>query len=663
MRTGPVLTFGCLVAALLFLTGASGGPSQTGQLFRAATEIVLLDVSVLDSQRRAVRGLTAADFEVVIDGRAQPVATFEEVRGRDHAAVAYGPLPAAAGGLDIATNYRTEGRLIVVVVDDYSLAETRADPGRVEVARKTALAALGGLAPDDFAAVVFTSRASLSEGFTQDHARLSRTVQRLTVVPEPPGKVEGMTAGDQGFCDCGACSIHVLEHAANAMAAATGRRKTVLYVSAGPVVTVPRSLIPPTSTDPPVGATRQEHCAWQRLRAMESALRSAQAANVRIDAVDPSGIQLGRHAPKATTTDLVVRAGAQANPVFETLEDPVVARQEALRALADATGGRAILNNNEPYSSMGTLMTEGASYYLLGIQRPVGTAGSYHRVQVRVRKPGIQASTREGYYDTSGGNPAAPSRLLDDALAGPLPSAAFPLRLATSSAAIGADRVLSFVLALGDESDRTGGHAIGDINIAVNLVDPETMKILAARHLQVSATPQRLGAEIEVLSRLRVPPGRHELRVAAQRGHRAASIFTTVEIPDFNTPLALSGPVLLAHPGPIIDRDSTDPALLEPFTSRRTFKRTEEVLAVLRIYRQEAERTAGTVTSRVLDADGRVIASDGEDISASSGSVGTPAEYKVALPVASMPAGEYVLAIDVRAGQLTESRRVRFRVE
>ena len=42
--------------------------------FRTSIDIVHMDVSVLDSRRRPVRGLTPADFTILENGKPQPVA-------------------------------------------------------------------------------------------------------------------------------------------------------------------------------------------------------------------------------------------------------------------------------------------------------------------------------------------------------------------------------------------------------------------------------------------------------------------------------------------------------------------------------------------------------------------------------------------------------------
>ena len=54
-------------------------PAAAGQqapVFKAAVDVVHLDVSVFDKARRPLRGLTQADFTVLEDGKPQAVSVF-----------------------------------------------------------------------------------------------------------------------------------------------------------------------------------------------------------------------------------------------------------------------------------------------------------------------------------------------------------------------------------------------------------------------------------------------------------------------------------------------------------------------------------------------------------------------------------------------------------
>src|SRR5687768_9934760 len=79
----PVL----VVAAVTSVAGSPQDPSPKPQVprdvFRAGVELVSIDVTALDGNGRQVTDLTAADFQVEIDGDRRQVSTVEYVRSAD----------------------------------------------------------------------------------------------------------------------------------------------------------------------------------------------------------------------------------------------------------------------------------------------------------------------------------------------------------------------------------------------------------------------------------------------------------------------------------------------------------------------------------------------------------------------------------------------------
>src|SRR5574339_538705 len=65
-----------IASIALPLRAQAPGPQAT---FRGGTDLVQVDVSVLDSKRHPVRGLTAADFAIFEDGRPRAIQAFTEV--------------------------------------------------------------------------------------------------------------------------------------------------------------------------------------------------------------------------------------------------------------------------------------------------------------------------------------------------------------------------------------------------------------------------------------------------------------------------------------------------------------------------------------------------------------------------------------------------------
>src|SRR5580765_6250288 len=88
---------------------------QQPPVFRARTDLVRLDVVVVDADGHAVHGLTKDDFEVLDRARPQTLAAFDEV---SHTRTAERLLPATLT-LDVADNSASKSdRLIILVLDD-----------------------------------------------------------------------------------------------------------------------------------------------------------------------------------------------------------------------------------------------------------------------------------------------------------------------------------------------------------------------------------------------------------------------------------------------------------------------------------------------------------------------------------------------------------------
>jgi len=77
-RTAARWAGGWATGATLLLVPVSG--QQSPPVFRSATSIVSVDVIVRDASGNIVRGLTAADFTVLEDGKPQRIDAFNAVR-------------------------------------------------------------------------------------------------------------------------------------------------------------------------------------------------------------------------------------------------------------------------------------------------------------------------------------------------------------------------------------------------------------------------------------------------------------------------------------------------------------------------------------------------------------------------------------------------------
>lgn len=78
---------------------------------------------------------------------------------------------------------------------------------------------------------------------------------------------------------------------------------------------------------------------------------------------------------------------------------------EGLHLLADSTGGRVFQNSNDLSSDFGRILKAQEVVYILGFQAPVQQPGKFHPLNVRVTNvPGARVSARTGYYEPGGEN-------------------------------------------------------------------------------------------------------------------------------------------------------------------------------------------------------------------------------------------------------------------
>jgi VWFA-related protein len=591
-------------------------------VFRGGVDVVQLDVLVLDTKRQPVRGLTAADFTVRERGKPQPVVAFAEVNVPDPVAPAAPWLREV--GPDVTSNDLQTRRLIVLVLDD---GFTGIDEGEPRLVRQVARQVIDHLGPNDLAAVVFTFMGRF-QNFTADRAQLLAAIDSFG--PRNWGR-----AGTPLGCTLklGGCAANALARIGEVLRTAPPGRKAIMYV--GPQFTQTLSM------DNPNGP--------MALGVMRDMFQSLQQANATVYSFDPRGVGVRR--PAADPDQIEV-------------------------ALAESTGGRAIMNTNDPAAHVTEIFRENSSYYLLGYQRTdTANDGRFREIEVKVNRPDVDVRTRSGYFASKPSPKVPAASPLEVAIARGMPSGDLTMRVATAAFGVPGRREaeLAVVVAVQEPIVHTGATARGSaasvrrVNVVATAFDTSWRSRGAHRQvIELKLNPtERPDAEYEVISRLHLAPGRYEVRFGAESSGVAGSVFATVDIPNFaKDDLSLSGLLLERTPArPIAPRNAlADFAPIVP-TTVRDFQRADSVTTFLRIY-QGGTRTPSAVTlvTRVLDESNQAVVIERVELGGTRFERNRTADYRWSLPLDRLTPGGYLLTIEATMGTKALRRDVRFTV-
>jgi VWFA-related protein len=603
--------------------------------FRIGIDVRQLDVVVLDRQGRPVRGLTAADFTILEDGKPQRIANVEEI------VIPEPRTPPAAWMRDVAPDVSTndlpiDGRLLVIIMDD---AMTR-DPDLIEPARRIGRAVINRMGPSDLAAVVYTAENQHSQDFTSDRTRLLAAVDRMRVgfAPSPSGK----TIMEATFQDY---SISVLARASEYLRSIEGRRKVLIYVSVGVPVDWD-DISSPVENLGEEGVTVGGKEAMRDLGTrMQQALNEAALSNVAVYALSPRGLAVQDH----------------------RLE------REFLQSMAESTGGFAVVNTNAPEARVDEVFAANTAYYLLAydIQKP--DDGRYRRLEIKVNRPGATVHARKGFYARPAGQRANKGRPeveispLATAMAGFLPKGDVPMRVTAMPFALPGKAEAGVAIAAQVQQPPVTKRTVQQVQLMTTAFDPHGKAVGSNRQTaRVVLLPSDTDtARYDVLSRIDLKPGRYSLRVAAHNASidKSGSVFYDVDVPDFRKDgLWLSGVALNVKPGlAAAPRSALVPLLPVVPTTLREFARDDTVSGFVQVAQGGNKPVVPVrLEIRIVDANGTTVHGASDTLETSMLAAGRTAEYQFKVPVDHLNPGAFLLTIQASAAGRTARRDVRF---
>lgn len=343
------------------------------------------------------------------------------------------------------------------------------------------------------------------------------------------------------------------------------------------------------------------------------------------------------------------------------------AREQALRTLAVATSGLAVLGSNDIERGLRTVANALSSYYLLGYYSTNATLdGKYRRIDVKITRPGVSVRARRGYravLEEEFAKAASPEHLAADSprafeavlsrelstLAGARPNAPLHLR----GVLVPGERGMTLWVAgeLGDTLVRSPGWS----SVSRQGAD---VRIMVSGNRGETLGAGRVGLEMGVRSfvtklTLERAPGVGEVRVQAQIGGSAADgeragAGLALPMPEAGVHAPVWSPLLYrAAPGAT--------GVFEPVAFPQ-FRRAE-------IFRAEAplDAEASGLSARLLDRAGHLLPVPVAVTDRRDGATGQ--RWLVAdVGLAPLTAGEYVVAVSAQRDGARHEVLTAFRV-
>lgn len=617
-----------LVTAFVGLAWPILGQQDQPPRFRAGVDVVRLDVSVLDRDRRPVRGLKREDFTVLVDGVPQDIVALTEIESE------VPTKPTAAWMRDVApdvtTNAVKDPRLFLIIMDDVLVPF---EPAAMQRSKEIARAVVDKLGPGDLASVIFTGTNRGAVDFTVDRSKLLAAIDTFR-------------ATRLHWCMELLYSTNTLRRARETLAQMPGRRSSIVYISVGPAVRLDRE----DRTD----CFRGLDLVQGQFLLQQEVNRGAggtHLSNVRIYGVSPGGL---------------VAPGAPGAGLTEPLGN------EFLRAVANSSGGLAILNTNAPQNLVTRIFEENSSYYLLGF-RPTYPPDDGHirRIQIRVARENIQVQPSSRSFKTAVAEQirgAVPPTTR--ALAGFIPQSDVPLKLNVSAFAPAATSSTAAVaVALGLTAERDGESAEPEtVQIELRVFDPEGRKQFASATHEVELSPHGSApATYDVLSRFDLKPGRYAIRASAHNvsRDRSGSVYSDVVVPDYSkNPFALSHVVVSASGARVAPAKAVEGVLPILPTTRRDFAATEKVEALVRVYQGGRHPLApASLHVMIVNAANETVFEQKETIAPAAFDATRAFDYRLQLPIAKLAPGSYVLRVGAAGARRDSGRRdVRFKI-
>jgi VWFA-related protein len=579
----------CLTALLNTPAAIAQQPQkpQAEDVLRINTELVQTAITVVDKGGHFVDGLRREQFELTVDGKPRPISFFERVTAgssrEEQLATRNGPdLPATKAATASPT---VRGRTIVFFIDDLHL-----DPDSSHRTREMLRHFLDNemTSKDSVAITSASGQVGFLQQFTNNREVLNAAIERLSPIPYD---VRGYGTGSTKMTEYLALNIDTMKSDDKVLNFYVEEcmKQTMTFKKAAFALKAIRATCETEVKNSARAVLMQAGTITQNMYAsLDSLLRSSARAPGRKLAFFVSDgflMDAGPHGPGLRDKldriiDTAQRAGVviytiHAKGLVTTFPDAsnktpidgqgrldmamvgeVAATQDALHALAEDTGGRALRNTNYFDRWVEKVLDETSNYYLLAWRpdKEEEKAPKFRHVKVTVAgRPELTVRAPRGYVEgpqpvtetAAKEKPAednavkTPEADLRDALSDYYPSTTLPTQLSLTflntpkneTVLTSSMQISSRGLKYGDD-----GKQPATIKLAGVILNDKG-KIASSFKNQLNVNPLEAGkSDAGIIYNQHTPmaPGIYQVRVAArdEKSGRVGSAMQWVVIPD-----------------------------------------------------------------------------------------------------------------------------------
>jgi VWFA-related protein len=496
------VNLGVLAAAIALF---AQGPEPSGVTIRTTTTLVQVGVVVRDAKGKPVVGLKKEDFEILDNGKPQPIAVFYGVEVGGLAAAAALPVaavssaPAAPSGTftnQLAEKPSARGGYSIILLD-----WSNTGPRNSMTAREQAREAVERLDPAEKIGLYSIDHGEIKvvNEIGSSKEAVLKSLKTLVGMPSPcyQDQMDGLdnVKADDSISACAGppnppdlvvsymkqrsqATVGIFEGIAAHLAGLPGR-KSLIWISAG----FPRYV--------EVGARRRDILSDE---AIDRAVRKLNNADVALYPVDARGVT-----------------------VQSTYSNPNNFTWSAMDEFAKRTGGKTFYSNNGLDFGIQAAVEDGQANYMLAYYAPQdnGQAG-IHKLTVRALRPGVQLRYKEGYFVDAPGKTGEKDRkdAVAEALTALVDATSIPLDIKATRQKNALNLRVSLrpdTLALKQKGDRWQGTVEFVTRFAKE--DGSESAPPVSRRIELNLTRKTYGSGLVLLRTLELPANAVKLRV------------------------------------------------------------------------------------------------------------------------------------------------------